>query len=115
MTHNSEHNLTEDLVGYALKLDGIIDYHKDEIVSKSLVSSKKGTVTVYAVDKGQRLSEHTARSHATVYILHGEAQVEYAGEEFILRKGDAIVLPAGEPHALRAVKRFKMLLSLVRA
>ena len=115
MTNQRESDKTEDLVGYALKLDGIVEYHKDAVVSKSLVTSKKGTVTVYAVDKGQRLSEHTARSHATVYVLHGEAEVEYSGKTYILRKGDAIVLPAGEPHALRAVKRFKMLLSLVRS
>ena len=115
MTSKSKSDQSEDFVGYALKLDGIVDYHKDAVVSKSLVTSKKGTVTVYAVDKGQRLSEHTARSHATVYVLHGEAEVEYAGEKYILRKGDAIVLPAGKPHALRAVRRFKMLLSLVRS
>lgn len=105
----------ETLEGKVLNLSGLVEYHDGSPSSKSLITTKKGTVTVYALEEGQCLSEHSARSHAAICILEGEAEVSISGKTYTLRNGDGMVLPAGEPHSVQAVKRFKMLLSLVRS
>lgn len=104
----------EPLGGHVANIGDLVEYHKGSPVSRSLITTKKGTVTVYAVKKGQSLSEHTSRSHAAVMILEGRAEVAISGKTYKLRKGDGMVLPAGEAHSVQAVKKFKMLLSMVR-
>ena len=105
----------DSLNGRVANFGGLVAYHEGSPVSKSLITTKNGTVTVYALEKGQSLSEHTARSHAAVLILEGEAEVTNAGKTYNLQKGDGTVFPAGRPHAVTAVKQCKMLLSLVRS
>jgi quercetin dioxygenase-like cupin family protein len=90
-------------------------YQDGAIVSRQITKADAGNVTLFAFDAGQELSEHTAPFDALVHALDGAAEVTISGEVFALRAGDAIVLPAGQPHALKAVARFKMLLTMIRA
>ena len=93
----------------------LVAYQAGSIVSRTLVEKNTGTVTLFAFDKGQGLSEHTAPFDALVYILDGEAEISITGRPSRLRDGDMILMPANEPHALRALDRFKMLLVMIRS
>ncbi len=98
-----------------LKLADLVSYQDDSVVSRQITKAEAGNVTLFAFDAGQELSEHRAPFDALVHILDGEAEVRISGELHTLSAGDAIVMPANEPHSLRAVKRFKMLLTMIRA
>lgn len=93
----------------------LVAYQDGAVVSREIVSQKTGTVTLFAFDEGQGLSEHTAPFDALVLVLDGEAEVAIAGTPFRVRAGEMILMPAHKPHALRAVQRFKMMLVMVRA
>jgi quercetin dioxygenase-like cupin family protein len=97
------------------KPDELISYQEGSIVSKTLIDKKHGTVTLFAFDQGQGLSEHTAPYDAMVYILDGKAEVTISGSKQILEKGDMIVMPANESHALKAFDSFKMMLTMIRS
>lgn len=97
-----------------LDLAKLIAYQKNSIVSRTLIERKTGTVTLFAFDKGQGLSEHTAPFDAMVHIVDGEADVSISGEWNKVTEGHVIIMPANKPHALKAVKRFKMLLTMIR-
>lgn len=90
-------------------------YQAGSVVSCQITKSDGGNVTLFAFDAGQELSEHTAPYDALVHILDGEAEVRISGVPYLLAAGDAILMPANEPHALKAVKPFKMLLTMIRA
>jgi quercetin dioxygenase-like cupin family protein len=90
-------------------------YQDGSIVSRQITKADAGNVTLFAFDKEQELSEHTGPFDALVHILDGQAQVTISGKHFELKEGEAIILPANEPHALKAIKRFKMLLTMIRA
>jgi len=92
----------------------IVAYQPGAVVSREIVKKKTGTVTVFAFDKGQGLNEHTAPFDALVCVLDGAAEITIGGSPNRLGKGDAIVMPAGVPHALKAVERFKMMLVMIR-
>jgi quercetin dioxygenase-like cupin family protein len=94
---------------------GLIDYQKDAIVSREIVKQKTGSVTVFAFDAGQGLSEHTAPFDALVHVLDGEAEITIAGKCHRVKAGELILMPAGKPHALKAVQRFKMMLVMIRS
>ncbi len=98
-----------------LKLAELVAYQEGSVVSRQITKSDAGNVTLFAFDAGQELSEHTAPFDALVHILDGEAEVRISGVSYALTTGEAIVMPANEPHALRATKRFKMVLTMVRA
>ena len=89
-------------------------YQTGSVVSQQILGKKTGTVTLFAFDEGQGLSEHTAPFDALVVVLEGEAEIEIAGSPYFLKEGQAIVMPANQPHALRAPQRFKMLLTMIR-
>ena len=93
----------------------LIGYQDGSIVSREIIGKKTGTVTVFAFDEGQGLSEHTAPFDALVYLLDGEVEISIAGKPYRLKKGEMIIMPAKEPHSLTAVKRFKMLLIMIRS
>lgn len=93
----------------------LVAYQDGAVVSREIVSQKTGTVTLFAFDEGQGLSEHTAPFDALVLVLDGEAEVAIAGTPFRVRAGEMILMPAHKPHALRAVQRFKMMLVMIRA
>ena len=103
-----------DLAGRALKLAGLLDYQEDAVVSRTIIDKRTGTVTLFAFDEGEGLSEHTAPFDALVYVLDGEAAITVSGKESRVTAGEMLIIPANQPHALRAVKRFKMLLVMVR-
>jgi quercetin dioxygenase-like cupin family protein len=89
-------------------------YQTGSVVSRQIMGKKTGTVTLFAFDQGQGLSEHTAPFDALVAVLDGEAEITIAGTAHQVRQGQAILMPANQPHALRATARFKMLLTMIR-
>ncbi len=97
------------------KLAEVVDYQNGSIVSKEIVKGKTGNVTLFAFDKGQGLSEHTAPFDALVNILDGEAQITISSELFEPKAGDTIIMPANEPHSIKAVGRFKMVLVMIKS
>ena len=97
------------------QLVDLLQYQDGSIVSRVLLKNKGGTVTLFAFDVGEGLSEHTAPFDALVMVTDGEADIEIAGESFKVRQGETIILPANRAHALRAATRFKMLLIMIRA
>lgn len=92
----------------------LADYQKDVIVSRTIIDRKTGTVTFFAFDEGQGLSEHTAPFDALVQIIEGEAEVKVSQVIFNLKEGELLLIPADAPHELKAIKRFKMLLTMIR-
>ena len=93
----------------------LVSYQEGSTVSKEIIRKPTGTVTIFAFDKDQGLSEHTAPFDALVYLLDGEAEIIISGESHHLKAGEMIIMPGGKPHALKAVKRFKMMLVMVRS
>jgi quercetin dioxygenase-like cupin family protein len=97
-----------------LKLDALIEYQGGAIVSKTLINKGTGTVTLFAFDKGESLSEHTAPFDAIVNILEGGAKITIDGKPYNLKSGEMIIMPGGKPHALQAVEKFKMMLIMIK-
>jgi quercetin dioxygenase-like cupin family protein len=97
------------------RLTDLSEYQKDSVISRTVLNKKSGTVTLFAFDKGQSLSEHTAPFDALVQILDGEAEITISGETVLVKMGEMVVMPANQPHALKAVKKFKMLLTMIRS
>jgi quercetin dioxygenase-like cupin family protein len=93
----------------------LVTYQEDSIVSKEIIKKSTGTVSLFAFDRDQGLSEHTAPFDALVCILDGEAEIIVSGEPHRLQAGEMIIMPGGKPHALKALKRFKMMLVMVRS
>jgi len=96
-----------------LHLTELAAYQDGSVVSRQITKADAGNVTLFAFDIDQGLSEHTAPFDALVHILEGEAQVTISGKAFDLKAGDAIIMPANEPHALKANQKFKMLLTMI--
>jgi len=92
----------------------MINYQDGSVVSKEIIKKESGTVTLFAFDKGQGLSEHTAPFDALVYVSDGVASVVISGKNYTVKQGEMIIMPANEPHSLSAVERFKMLLVLIK-
>lgn len=105
----------KDLMARALGLADLLDYQPGAVVSREIVKKRTGTVTLFAFDKGQGLSEHTAPFDAFVYVVDGRAAVTIMGKPRSVKKGQMIIMPANKPHALKAMGRFKMLLVMIRA
>ena len=93
----------------------LVNYQKGSVVSRTVIDNKAGTVTLFAFDKDEGLSEHTTPYDALVYLLDGVAEIKIDGKPFLLKDGEFLVMPARKPHALRAVERFKMVLTMVHA
>jgi quercetin dioxygenase-like cupin family protein len=108
-------NDAEKLVSGVNRLVDLVAYQGDAVVSRTLVDKKTGTITLFSFDEGQGLSEHTAPFDALVYLLDGEAEISISGKAFRLREGEIIIMPANQPHALKGLKRFKMLLIMIRS
>ena len=98
-----------------LSLKDAVGYQEGSVVSRTLIDKENGTVTLFAFDEGQGLSEHTAPFDALVITVDGEGEVTVSGVPSQLKEGEMMVLPAGKPHAVRAVKRFKMVLVMIRS
>jgi quercetin dioxygenase-like cupin family protein len=104
-----------NFVAEAFKLESLVAYQKHSVVSKQLLNKKAGTLTLFAFDKGEGLSEHTAPYDASVLILDGKAAIKIGGKPHKLKKDEMIIMPAGVPHSLQAVEPFKMLLIMIRS
>ncbi len=109
ITHNSI------LSGTARPLSGLVDYRPDSVVSREIVCKEAGTITLFAFDTGQGLSEHTAPFDALIYVVEGEAEIRISGSPARARAGEMIMLPANEPHAVKARQRFKIMLVMIRS
>lgn len=97
-----------------LSVKDLIDYQTGSIVSRVIVKSEAGTVTLFAFDQGQELSEHSAPFDALVHVLDGTVEIRISGNPYLLKEGQAIVMPAGDPHAVKAVEKFKMILTMIK-
>ncbi len=92
----------------------LMSYQPGAVVSREILKKKTGTVTLFAFDQDQGLSEHTAPFDALVYVLEGQAEISISGHPHILNGGEMIIMPAGQPHALKALQPFKMILTMIR-
>jgi quercetin dioxygenase-like cupin family protein len=110
-----EQKRPEKLVGQAIRLIDLADYQEGSVVSRTIIDKRTGTVTSFAFDKGQSLSEHTTPFDALVYLLEGEAEVIISSKPIRLKGGEMIIMPANQPHAVRAVENFKMILTMIRS
>jgi len=106
---------SERLVERILKLVDLVEYQEDSVVSRTIIDQKTGTLTLFAFAEGQGLSEHTAPFDALVHLLDGEAEITISGKSYLLQEGEMIIMPAKKPHALKAIKSFKMLLVMIRS
>jgi len=97
-----------------LKLREITAYQEHSVVSREIIRKPSGTMTVFAFDKGEGLSEHTAPFDAAVYLLEGEAEIRIDGKPYPVKEGEMIIMPANKPHALKAITRYKMLLVMIK-
>ena len=95
-------------------LVNLTDYQADSVVSRTIIDKKTGTVTFFAFDEGQGLSEHTAPFDALVYIVDGEADIIISGIPCHVKEGEMVIMPANQPHSLKATKRFKMVLIMIK-
>ncbi|MBU4536043.1 MAG: cupin domain-containing protein [Euryarchaeota archaeon] len=107
--------MKDDLKSKVLAIEELIDYQPGAVVSREIIRKETGTVTIFAFDKGEGLSEHTAPFDAMVQIVDGEAEITISGKKNLLKKGDMIIMPANEPHALHAVEKYKMILTMIRS
>lgn len=105
----------KDLKARAIDLAALLDYQDDSVVSREIIKKDTGTVTLFVFDKGQGLSEHTAPFDALAYVLDGQARINISGKPHIVKKAQMIIMPADKPHSLKAVKRFKMLLIMIKS
>ncbi len=104
----------KNVKGRVIDLTSLLTYQIDAIVSREIIKKDIGTVTLFAFDKGQGLSEHTAPFDALVYIVDGTAKIIISGNSHIVKKGEMLIMPANKPHAVKAIKKFKMLLVMIK-
>lgn len=93
----------------------LADYQKGSVVSRTLIDKRTGTVTFFAFDEGQGLSEHTAPFDALVHLLEGEAEIAISGKPLRLKEKEMVIMPAHQPHSLKAITKFKMILTMIRS
>lgn len=115
MADSEKQTGAEKLVGKVMRLADLVDYQDGAVVSREIVNKKTGTVTLFAFAAGQGLSEHTAPFDALVYIFDGEVDITISGKTLRLKEGEIVIMPANQPHALKAVSRFKMILTMIRS
>ena len=105
----------DNLEGEVRSLSNLVEYQDGAVVSRTLMKKQKGTVTLFAFDQGQDLSEHTVPHDALVCLLDGEGEITIAGIPHQLKTGDMILMPGNQPHSVKATKRFKMMLTMIRS
>lgn len=107
--------IDKNLKKVVLNLNSMLDFQEGSVVSRAIINKEVGTVTLFSFDKNEGLSEHTAPFDALVYIFDGEAEIKISSEPFVLKKGQMIIMPANEPHALKAIEKFKMMLVMIKS
>lgn len=98
-----------------VSLANLVEYQEGSVVSKTIIKKETGTITLFAFDQDQGLSEHKAPFDALVYVFDGEVEIKISGKPYVLSAGEMIILPANEPHSLKALKKFKMMLVMIRS
>jgi quercetin dioxygenase-like cupin family protein len=96
-------------------LQELVDYQEGAVVSRTILHRATGTVTLFAFDEGQELSEHTAPFDALAHLLEGSAELVVSGKPLVTKAGEAVLMPANQPHAVKALTKFKMLLTMIRS
>jgi len=107
--------MSAELKAKVLKVVDLMDYQEGSVVSREIIRKETGTVTIFAFDKGEGLSEHTAPFDALVQVIDGKAEIIISGKSNFVNAGEMIIMPANDPHALNAVERFKMVLTMIRS
>ncbi|MCX7771328.1 MAG: cupin domain-containing protein [Proteobacteria bacterium] len=107
--------MDNNLKGLPLNLKDLVNYQEGSIVSREILRKRSGTLTIFAFDKGQGLSEHTAPFDATVYIIDGVAEIRIDKKIHMVKEGQMIIMPSNIPHAINAIEKFKMLLIMIRS
>ena len=102
-------------IAEVVRLIDLVNYQEGAVVSRTLVNRATGTVTLFAFDEGQGLSEHTAPFDAVAHLLEGEAEISVSAKPLRAAAGEAVLMPANQPHSLKALSRFKMLLTMIRS
>ncbi len=115
MAHEKSQKDTDDLLGQVVKPVDLIGYQEGSVVSRTIIDKDTGTLTLFAFAEGQGLSEHTTPFAALVYVIDGEAEVTISGKPLNLIEGEMVIMPANQPHALKATKRFKMMLVMIKS
>jgi quercetin dioxygenase-like cupin family protein len=115
MEPDAKKSTENDLLGRVFPLADLIGYQEAAVVSRTLVKKATGTVTLFAFDRAQELSEHTSPFDAMAQVLEGEVVITISGNPQTLRAGEFVIMPANEPHALKAADRLKMLLVMIRS
>ena len=104
----------DDIKGTILHLKDLVDYQEGTIASRMIVNRKAGSITIFAFDEHEGLPEHAAPFDAVVTIIDGACEVRISGVQYSMKEGDSIIFPANEPHAVSAVTRFKMILTMIK-
>jgi quercetin dioxygenase-like cupin family protein len=115
MTNEKNQKDTDDLLGKVVKPVNMVGYQEGSVVSRTIVDNDTGTITLFAFDEGQGLSEHTVPFDALVHVIDGEAKVTISGKSLNLLEGEMVIMPANQPHALKATKKFKMMLVMIKS
>lgn len=105
----------QDIKGEVFKLADLIDYHDGSVVSREIVKGETGNVTVFAFDEGEGLSEHIAPFDALVQVMDGAVEIVISGNPLMLQAGESVIMPANQPHSLKGLGRFKMLLTMIKS
>ncbi|MCE5213455.1 MAG: cupin domain-containing protein [Methanobacterium sp.] len=107
--------MSEELKNKVFKIVDLLEYQEGAVVSREIIRKDTGTVTIFAFDKGEGLSEHTAPFDAMVQVIDGKAEIIISGKKNIVNSGEMIIMPANDPHALNALEPFKMVLTMIRS
>ena len=105
----------KNIIGQVAELGGLIDYQSGAVVSRTLIDKPAGTVTLFAFDEGQGLSEHTTPFDALVCVIDGEVEIRISGKPLNVKQGQMLIMPANKPHALKALGPFKMMLVMIKS
>jgi quercetin dioxygenase-like cupin family protein len=115
MVKKTTSEVRELVPGQKAVIASLVSYQTGSVVSRTIIHDRAGTVTLFAFDEGEGLSEHTAPYDALLHLLEGQAEVTIAGNRNLMEQEEAIILPAGKPHAVQALKKCKILLTMIRS
>ncbi len=115
MNSQQPQNKREMPIAEVIRLTDLVNYQDGAVVSRTLITRATGTITLFAFDEGQGLSEHTAPFDAVAHVLEGQADIVVSGKPLRTTAGEAVLMPANQPHSLKALSRFKMLLTMIRS
>lgn len=110
-----ENNSSKNIAGQVINLSNLINYQSGSVVSREIIKKPSGNITLFAFDENEGLSEHTAPFDAVIQIVEGEAEIKLSGNNHKLKTGDIIIMPASEPHSVKALEKFKMLLTMIKS